>query len=114
MAAMSDALHHLHARKRIYERLEEFPHPLLFKRVLDHLMYVVALASPLVLLPQVLQLYATQDATGLAIQTWALLFSINTLWTIYSIVHREWPMFIASSMMGVQDIVIVAGILMFR
>lgn len=111
---MSDGLHHLHARKRIYERLEEFPHPNIFKRALDNLMYAVALASPLVLVPQIIQLYTTQSTAGLAIHTWILLFAINTLWTIYSIVHRDWPLFISSFTMGVLDIVIVAGILMFR
>lgn len=111
---MSDGMHHLHARKRIYERLEQFPHPDSFKGALDHIMIGVALASPLVLVPQVVQLYTTQDASGLSIQTYVLLLMINTLWTLYSSLHREWPLLIACSLMGVQDMIIVIGILMFR
>lgn len=110
---MSDGLHHLHIRKRLYRRLERFPHPNFLKRALDRLMYVVALVSPAALLPQVWQIYATHDTTGLAIPTWMLLLGINTLWTIYSVAHREWPLFIATSSMGLLDAIIILGILSY-
>ncbi|MBM3271682.1 PQ-loop repeat-containing protein [Candidatus Kaiserbacteria bacterium] len=111
---MSDGgLHHLHTRKRVYEKLEAFPSPDAFKAGLDHLMYGIALMSPMVLVPQVVQLYTTQSTDGLSLYTWSLLTVINILWTTYSIVHREWPMLISSSLMGFLDIVIVVGILLF-
>jgi uncharacterized protein with PQ loop repeat len=111
---MVDALHHLHVRQRLYRRLEKFPHPNFFKRTLDRLMYFVALVSPAALVPQVWQVYATQDVAGLAISSWALLFTINMLWTIYSIVHREWPLFIATSSMGILDATLIMGIFLYR
>lgn len=109
----ANGLHHLHIRTRLYRRLEKFPHPNFLKRTLDRLMYFVALVSPAALVPQVWQVYATHNAAGLALPTWALLLTINTLWTIYSMVHREWPLFIATSSMGVLDAIIILGIFLY-
>lgn len=110
---MSDGFHHLHARKRLYRKLEPYPHPTLWKRYLDYLMYGVAIIAPAAMLPQVVQLYANQDASGLALPTWIMFTGINTLWFLYAFVHRETPLAIASFAYACLDLIIVTGILLY-
>ncbi len=111
---MSNGLHHLHTRKRLYKNLERYPHPGGFKRVLDRIMYGVAIATPLVLLPQVLQVFADKTAAGLSLQTWVLLTCINVLWILYGLAHREPPIYLGNFLVGILNFTVVYGILLYR
>ena len=100
-------------RRRMSERVpERRTHR--FKETLDLLIYPVAVAAPLALVPQVFQLYSTQDATGLALPTWILLGLVNGAWLLYGYVHREHPIVISSAAFVFLHFSIVYGILMFR
>jgi uncharacterized protein with PQ loop repeat len=77
-------------------------------------MYGVAFISPFALLPQVLQLYESGETSGLSIITWSLFFMVNTLWGIYGVVHRDWPLIISGISVAALDVSIVIGILMYR
>lgn len=109
-----DGLHHLHVRKRIYKRLEKYPHPVAWKRYYEYLMYGVAIVSPAALLPQVIELYRYQNASGLALPTFILLGAMNILWFFYGIMHREVPIFFSSALIAILNCSIVVGILLFR
>ena len=69
---MDSGLHHLHSRKRIYQKLEKYPSDSPLRRVFDKLMYVLALTAPMALLPQVLHIYSQQNAAGLIPHTWII------------------------------------------
>ena len=77
-------------------------------------MYLVAAITPLVLLPQVLQVFMSKDAGGLSIETWFLLGCINVLWMTYGFVHREPPVYIANFLVGILNFAIVYGIFLYR
>ncbi len=77
-------------------------------------MYVVAVATPLVVLPQVLQVFTTKDAGGLSLQTWVLLGCINVLWVLYGLVHREPPIYLSSFLVGILNFIVVYGIILYR
>jgi uncharacterized protein with PQ loop repeat len=111
---MNSGHHHLHARKRVYTNLERYPHPNFFKRAFDYLVYFVALFTPVVLLPQVLQLFETKNAGGLSMSTWFLFGAIAVVWTTYGIIHREWPIIISNILIAFLDFMLVIGILMYR
>ena len=111
---MHEGLHHLHSRKRIYERLEKYPSPSLLKRLFDYLMYAVAILSPLALLPQIFEIYSSHNVAALSLPTWAMLGSINILWTLYGLLHREYPILIASIAFACLNFAGVVGILMYR
>ena len=110
---MHGGLHHLHVRKRIYKELKSFPHPVFWKRMLDYVMYIVALATPAALLPQLIQLYRTEDALGLSWQTFGLFFGINMLWVLYASVHRDLPLAISCVLCAILDVALVYGILLY-
>ena len=111
---MSDGLHHLHLRKRLYKNLENYPHPQFLKRALDRMMFGVAFVAPVVLMPQVIQLYTSKSAEGLSLPTWFLLGAINFLWALYGFVHKEKPVVISSFFMGILNMSIAVGIVLYR
>ena len=97
----------------MYKNLERYPHSSVVKRALDSLMYLVAVITPLVLLPQVFQLFVYKSAAGLSITTWFLLGCINVLWVFYGLVHKEVPILIANLLVGILNFVVVYGIILY-
>jgi len=77
-------------------------------------MFVVGTFAPLALLPQVVQVFVNRDVAGLSASTWVLLGTINALWAIYGILHRERPIIIANAGMALLDFIVVFGIVLFR
>ena len=111
---MNDGLHHLHLRKRLYKNLEKYPHPLWWKRLLDKVMFAVAFVMPVVLFPQVVQLYTSRQAAGLSFPTWFLISIFNFLWALYGFAHKEKPVLISSVAMGLLNMSIAVGILLYQ
>ena len=85
-----------------------------YKHVLDILIYPAAIAGPLALLPQAVQLYTTHDASGLSLATWAVLVCLNLLWLLYGLVHREYPIVLTNAALAVLNFAVVWGILLYR
>jgi len=84
------------------------------KDAVEILIYPIAFVAPLALVPQVWQLYATQDATSLALSTWLVLGFLNLLWIFYAWVHRERPVMITNVMFGFLNFAIAFGVILFR
>lgn len=106
-------LHHLHQRRK---RIAEGPptvRSVLYKAKIDLLIYIAAFVGPLVLLPQVLTVYATHDTSGLFLPTWCMLGALNFLWILYGRAHNEKPIVITNSALMVLNFSIAAGIVLF-
>ncbi|MFA6279064.1 MAG: SemiSWEET family transporter [Candidatus Paceibacterota bacterium] len=93
--------------------LEPFPSKNAWKRYLDYIMYGVGLFAPVVLIPQILQIYTTQDASGISLTTWALFVVVNILWAFYGAVHKDKHIFFANILMMVANLIVVIGILLY-
>ena len=91
-----DGHHHLSLRKRMHERLEPYPHPDAFKRFLDKIMMGVALIGPLATLPQVYQVFMTQDTKGLSLVTWTVWVLLSCVWLVYGLLHKEMPIVLSN------------------
>jgi len=111
---MNGGLHHLHLRKRIYKNFEEFPNQKKVKRVFDYIMYGVSICAPIVLLPQVYQIYASGSVAGLSFSTWALFVGINLLWTAYGLIHRERLIVLSNFLMAILNFVVVCQIVFYN
>lgn len=105
--------HHLRERVRISKGLEPFPAHGIGKRFLDYLMYGVGVFAPLALLPQIHQLYASRDASGLSLVTWVLICSVNALWALYGMAHKDTQIFLANVLMMLFNFSILVGILLY-
>jgi len=80
----------------------------------DYFMYGIAMATPLVLLPQVFKLFSDKNVVGLSIDTWFLLGCLNMFWIVYGLVHREPPIYIGNFLVGILNFIIVYGIILYR
>lgn len=108
-----NGLHHLHLRKRDAQHLEPYPSPDAFKRFFDRLMYIVSFGGALALVPQVTQVYATQNASELSLTTWFFLGFFNLLWIMYGILHRAYPILIGSIASALLQFSLVFAILIY-
>jgi len=97
----------MHLKKEIY------PHPNKWVRFLDNFLLVVAVFGPLVLIPQVLKVYTTQNVVGLSLFTWLFMTAGSVPWVIYGMVHKEKPIIIAYSLIFVFHALVLAGIFIY-
>lgn len=101
---------HLHARKRT----EPFPSRAAGKRLLDYLMYGVALMAPLALAPQVYAIYSTREVGGLVLSSWAMLGAVNALWIVYGVTHRSPPLVLSNIVFMLLHVAGVTGVFLYR
>jgi len=109
---MSLGVRHLSKRKKA--RLSGFPtRTSVLKNALDILIYPIALAGPLALLPQVIKLYTTKDVAAFALPTWSLFVVFNAIWFLYGIVHKDMPIILTNIVLACLNFTIVLGILLY-
>lgn len=108
-----DGHHHLHVRKRIYKKLEEYPHPDFFKRALDKLMVFIAIVGPAAALPQVYQIYTTKSVSDLSLASWSIWLVLSIVWLLYGFIHKEIPIIISNTIYIVIHLAVVAAILAY-
>ncbi len=76
-------------------------------------MYAVAIGSPVTFIPQIIQLFASQDAGALSFSSWLFANLINILWLLYGAVHRELVVFISSAVWVGLNGAMLYGILLY-
>ncbi len=81
--------HHSHIRKRLYKNSEPFPHPRLWVRILDRVVYVAGFLGPAMTMPQLYLIYGTGDASGVSSLSWGAYMILNVPWILYGVVHKE-------------------------
>ncbi|MCL5012050.1 MAG: PQ-loop domain-containing transporter [Patescibacteria group bacterium] len=106
-------LHHVSIRKRVSKKFEEYPSKIRSVRWLDNFLIVVAIVAPMTMIPQIVKVFATHDATGLSMLSWALFCFFNVFWIFYGVVHRSLPIIISNSLWFVTQLIIVMGILIY-
>ena len=81
--------HHKNVRKRIYKKLEEFPHPNPWKKFLDRMLLLMAGVSPFLSFPQLIKIVSEESAQGVSLFAW-ILYSIFAIpWIYYGFLHKE-------------------------
>jgi len=84
-------LHHYHRRKRATVGK---PENRLIK-AFDKVIYAVAIIGPLTTLPQIIKIWGSKSADGVAASTWCAFLFFNLFWIAYGALHREKPIIIA-------------------
>ena len=106
-------IHHLHKRKRVHKKLENYPHENKWIRFLDKFLIVVAVLGPLIAMPQILQIFITQNATGVSSLSWGLYALFNVPWFVYGIVHKDKPIIISYLLSFIANITVLTGTLIY-
>jgi len=110
---MVNAIHHIHQRKRIYQKHEEYPHHNKWKRILDTLLIVFAGVFPVTNIPQLFRIYVEKNVSGLSLTSW-ILYPIFTIpWIIYGFMHKEKLIMFAYTANFFILLAIVFGIVMY-
>lgn len=84
------------------------------KSVLDLMIYAIAILSPIMTLPQVLQIWVDRNTQGLSVITWGAYFFFALFWLFYGLRHHEKPIILSNVLMGALYIVIVTGVLLYQ
>ena len=107
------AITHIHRRKRVHQRLEKYPHPDKWIKLLDKFLIVIAIVGPLMVLPQILKIFILKDASGVSALSWGLFALFDIPWIIYGFVHKEKPIAIAYLLYLATNLIVVLGALIY-
>lgn len=73
----------------------------------------MAFVEPLIGLPQVVQIFATQSAKDLSLSSWVGYQIMTVLWLIYGITHKEKPIIFYQGAWIVVQTLIIIGIIKY-
>jgi|SRR3989338_4866056 len=106
---MTKGLYHVHRR----QRTAKYPHPHKWVNLLDRIVMGVAIAGPLFVLPQLIEIYVNKSAQDVSLLTWFFFTFFAIPWLIYGIVHKEKPIIVGYALWILFDSLIVIGILIY-
>jgi len=104
--------HHPHLRKRS-ARLQPYPSGIFRIAIIDTVVYVVSIASPILTIPQVLDIYVGQDASGVSALSWGAYTLFTLPWLAYGIVHKEKILIFNNTLWIFLNAVIFTGALLY-
>ena len=81
---------------------------------IDSAMSIVAVISPLAMLPQITQIYQTKDVDGVSLITWIFSVITSLIWVVYGFHHQDKPIIFNSIMGGTFCLLISLGVLLYR
>lgn len=82
--------------------------------VFDDGMYIVALATPLLTVPQLLVVWTERQTAGVSLLTWVAYTVASGIWLVYGLVQHQKPIIIAQASIFVIDLGVVLGVCIFR
>ena len=105
--------HHLHKRKRIYQKHEPYPHPDKLKRYYDKFMFFIAFLCPLINLPQLFDIWLEKNASGVSFASWTGFSIISVVWLFYGILHRSKPIIVMNFFLVIIQSLIAFGTFLY-
>jgi len=78
---------------------------------MDYLIYGVAILSPIMTMPQLMQIWVDKNVAGVSLLTWSSYTVFAAFWLIYGLVHKEKPIIVSNIFSGTLNIIIVIGII---
>jgi uncharacterized protein with PQ loop repeat len=82
-------------------------------RAINSAMAAAAIAHPATAAPQVLKIYQTHNAAGVAPLTWVGFMAIGTIFLAYGLLHKIRPMIVTQVLWFVMDAVILTGVALY-
>jgi uncharacterized protein with PQ loop repeat len=106
-------LHHLNKRKRVHKKLQKYPHPRRWIRLLDRILLVVAIVGPMAMIPQLWQIYFYRDATGVSVFSFLMFAIFNVFWIGYGMAHKERPILLTYFLWFTMNLAVAIGALIY-
>jgi len=76
--------------------------------------FVVAVVQPLMVAPQVIQIFSNHSATDVSLLTWVMLLIFNASNLVYCLAFDIKPLIINNALWVLADGMVVIGVLMYR
>ncbi len=77
-------------------------------------MYVIAMISPVMTVPQLLSIWQQHQAQGISLATWSAYCFVSFMWILYGIIHKDKLITFVNILLVALDGAIVVGALLFR
>lgn len=110
---MREGFHHFHKRKRVYQKLEPYPHHDKLKRFIDKFIYIVAIFGMVMTIPQITKIWIEKNATGVSAISWGAYLVGASFWLIYGIAHKEKPIILTNSIWIFLELFVIIGTVMY-
>lgn len=82
-------------------------------RAIDNAMAAAAIVHPATAAPQVLKIYETHNAVGVAPLTWLSFMALGTVFLAYGLLHKIKPMIVTQVLWFVLDAAILTGVVLY-
>lgn len=112
---MIDVFHHLvheHTDKE-NERFKKI-HEKRWIQFIDKYIYLVAMVSIVMTLPQVYDIWVLHKAAGVSAISWATYGTMSAIWVAYGRGHKEKVIMFSNAIWVVLDLFIVVGVMIYR
>lgn len=76
-------------------------------------MYGVGLLGPLMMVPQIIKIYAERDATSIALSSWLMALFPAILWVVYGGAHKDKVIIICNVAWMIAYLMIVVGAIIY-
>ncbi len=73
----------------------------------------VAIAEPLMTLPQIYQIWWVGDAHGVSLVTWVCYAFASVIWLLYGLKTNSKPLALTGALWTLMDLLVAVGILLF-
>jgi uncharacterized protein with PQ loop repeat len=91
----------------------QYLHPSPWVAFLDKLVFGVAMVSPLMTIPQLVQIWEAGNAAGVSLPTWMTYTCSSAIWLTYGITHRDPHIIVGNSLFVCINAAIVGSALYF-
>lgn len=84
------------------------------KKSVERFALIAGIIQPLITIPQIIAIYGNQSAADVSLLTWLGYLFFGVTFLVYGIVFRLKPIWIGQIVWVVAQLIIVAGILLYR
>jgi uncharacterized protein with PQ loop repeat len=103
---------HTHIREE-EKKAHEALHSKKWMKKLDKVMIYVGIISPIMTIPQVLDVWINKDAGRVSALSWGVYLFIAFFWLAYGIIHKSKPLIITEIAWIIVEFVLVIGIIIY-
>ncbi len=80
---------------------------------IDQLMMGAAILHPLAAIPQVIEIFSSQNAGSVSLGTWMGFLAIGLVFLTYGIAHKLVPFIVNQVIWFIVDLLVIVGILLY-
>ena len=80
----------------------------------DDSMYLIALVTPILTIPQLLLVWMQRETAGVSLITWGSYAAMSGVWLIYGILHKQKQLVLSQVLLFVLGFGVVLGVSIFQ